>query len=233
MPNPRREIKLSGALLAGGFALNAIVTMAFHPAGAEDDHEAIFAEYADSGAWVVTHLGQFVGVLLALAGVFVLARALRPEAPQLAAFAAVGTVATAATWAVLQAVDGVALKEAVDAWVAASGTEEATRFATAETVRWIEWGIQSYFRVLFGLTLALIGAAIIVSRLIAHWLGWIASVAGVLSLAIGIDLGYSGLESGFQDVVGIAFQLLVLAFVVGILVTGLRREDPAARGSSA
>ncbi len=39
---------------------------------------------------------------------------------------------------VLQAVDGVALKQAVDAWVSAPDAEEAARFASAETVRWLE-----------------------------------------------------------------------------------------------
>lgn len=230
VPEPKREFTLSSVLMLGGFVLNAVVTMAFHPSGVEDDHEAIFTEYADSGGWVAAHLGQFVGVLLGLAGLFVLARALRPEAPHLAAFAVVGAVTTASTWAVLQAVDGVALKQAVDAWVDASGPEEAARFATAETVHWIEWGVQSYFRVLYGLTLILMGVAVAVSRLLGSWLGWVAVVAGVLSLAIGIDVGYSGLESGFQDVVGVGFQLLVLVFVVGILVTELRRRVPTARG---
>jgi hypothetical protein len=61
-------------------------------------------------------------------------------------------------------VDGVTLKQAVDAWAAASGTEEATRFADAETVRWIEWGLQSYFRVLLGVAFLLLGAAAVVSR---------------------------------------------------------------------
>jgi Domain of unknown function (DUF4386) len=226
-PERKRALKLSSGLLLGGFLLNGVVTMAYHPSGAEDDHEAIFAEYAESGGWVATHLGQFVGVLLALAGLLVLARVLRPEAPHLALFAAAGTVATAASWAVLQALDGVALKQAVDAWVAASGPEKATRFATAEAVRWLEWGFQSYFRLLFGLTLIPLGVAIASSRLIASWLGVLLVVAGLLSLAIGVSVGYAGLESGFQDAVGIAFQLVVLVFIVGLLVVGRRARGPA------
>jgi hypothetical protein len=45
------------------------------------------------------------------------------------------------TWAALEGVHGVTLKQSVDAWAAASATEEARRFADAETVRWIEWGL--------------------------------------------------------------------------------------------
>ena len=46
--------------------------------GEEDDHESIFTEYADSGAWVATHLAEFVLVLAAFSGLLVLCRSLRP-----------------------------------------------------------------------------------------------------------------------------------------------------------
>jgi hypothetical protein len=55
-----------------------------------------------------------------------------------AAFASAGAVITAATWTVAQAVDGVALKHAVDAWVDAAGPEKATRFATEDSVLWMD-----------------------------------------------------------------------------------------------
>jgi hypothetical protein len=224
----REVLKLSGALLLAGFLLNAVVTMLWHPAGAEDDHEAIFAEYAASDGWVATHFAQFVFVGVALAGLLVLCRALRRETPYLALFAAGATIAAAAVWAVLQAVDGITLKQAVDAWVAAPPTDEAAWYADAETVRWTEWGLQSYFRLLFGAAFLLTGVAAVVGRLVPGWLGALLVLGGLLSLAIGIDVGYAGLESGFQDAVSIAFQLVALIFVIGLLMTGLRRPDPAA-----
>jgi hypothetical protein len=78
-------------------------------------------------------------------------------------------------------VDGVTLKQAVDAWVAAPGSENASRFADAETVRWIEWGLQSYFRVVLGVALLLLGAAA-AERLVPTWLGVLLAIAGLLSL---------------------------------------------------
>ncbi len=228
----RGALTLSGALLLVGFVVNAIQRMILHPTGAEDDHEAIFTEYAASDAWVATHFAEFVLVLVALAGLLVLCRALRRETPYLALLAAGAIIATGATWAVLQAVDGVTLKQAVDAWVAASGPEKATRYADAETVRWIEWGLQSYFRVLLGVAFLLVGAAAVVSRLVPSWLGVLLVVGGLLSLAIGFSVGYEGLESGFQDAVGIAFQLVVLVFIVGLLVVGRRAREPGTRAAS-
>jgi hypothetical protein len=225
-------LTLSGVLLLVGFVVNAIQRMILHPTGEEDDHEAIFREYADSDAWEATHLAEFVLVLVALAGLLVLCRALRPETPYLALLAGGALIATGATWAVLQAVDGVTLKQAVDAWVAASGTEEASRFGDAETVRWIEWGLQSYFRVLLGVAFLLLGAAAVVSRFVPSWLGVLLVAGGVLSLAVGISVAYAGLESGFQDSVSIALQLVVLAFIVGVLVVGRRAREPGTRAAS-
>jgi hypothetical protein len=221
----RGALKLSSALLIGGFLFNAIVTMAAHPSGAEDDHESIFREYADSGPWIIVHIGQFVGVLVALAGLLLLYRVVRRTSPYLSLFAAGATIATAAAWAMLQGLDGVALKQAVDAWVESSGAEQTSRFADAETIRWLEWGFQSYFRMLMGLSFVLFGGALAVGRLVPAWLGWLAILAGALSIAIGIDVGYSGLEGTFQDAVSIVFQLVSLGFVVGLFLVARGRNN--------
>jgi hypothetical protein len=228
----RGALTLSGVLLVVGFVVNAIQRMLWHPTGEEDDHEAIFTEYAASDAWEATHLAEFVLVLVAFGGFLVLCGALRRETPYLTLLAAGAIIATAATWAVLEAVDGVTLKQSVDAWAGASRPEQATRFGDAETVRWTEWGLQSYFRVLLGIAFLLLGAAAVVSRLVPNWLGVLLAVGGLLSFAVGFSVAYAGLESGFQDAVGIAFQLVVLVFIVGLLVVGRRARDPGIRAGS-
>jgi hypothetical protein len=130
-------------------------------------------------------------------------------------------------WAALQAVDGVTLKQAVDAWVAADGPERAVRLGDAEVVRWTEWGLQSYFRVTLGVALLLFGATILTTRALAAWAGWVAVLAGLVSVAVGIDVAYSGLESGFQELAVPAFQLLMLVLAVGVLVSARREREPA------
>lgn len=223
------SMRLAGALLVGGFLLNLVVTL-FHPSGDEDNHRVIFEKYADSDAWVAIHLGQFIAVLIALAGLVVLYRFLTfgVAGSLLSRFAVGATVATAAGFAILQGMDGVALKQAVDAWTDASGAQKAIRFDDAETLRWLEWGFQSYFRLLLGLSFVLFGAAILATRRAASWLGWVAVLVGAVSVAIGIDVGYSGLESRFQDAAAIAFVVAALVFSVGLIATGARRGDPLA-----
>lgn len=228
-PVPERgALKLAGLFLVFGFFINLTVTMLWHPTGSEDDHPEIFTEYANSDGWILTHLGQFLGVILALAGLYVLSRLL--DSPDrfnpLTRLAGFALIATGTAFAILQAVDGIALKYATEAWLDSSGAQQEIRFADAETVRWTEWGIQSYFRILLGLSLLLIGAAAVTTRVLAGWLGWLAVLAGVLSIAVGVDVGYSGLESGFQDSVGLAAQVVLAVFAIGVLVAGYRGRDP-------
>jgi hypothetical protein len=219
-----RGLRLSGGLLVAGLVLNTVATAGFHPSGNEDNHEEIFTEYAESSGWEAVHFAQFIGGLLVVAGLIALYRGLSAEGGSVLAarFGAAAAVATAATLAVLQGLDGIGLKQAVDAWIDSSGPERADRFSDAEIVRWLEWGFQSYFRILLGLSFALLGWALLTARLVASSIGWAGIFAGLFSAAIGVDVAYSGLESDFQSIVGMALLVAVLVFSFGLLVVGGR-----------
>lgn len=72
--------------------------------------------------------------------------------------------------------------------------EKSARFGDAEAVRWAEWGLQSYFRLLLGLTFVLFGAAAARSGIVARWVGRAGIVAGSLYAAIGVAVGHTGFE---------------------------------------
>ena len=78
----------------------------------------------------------------------------------LARFGLAATAQAAAAITALQAVDGIALKWAVDNWTAAPVGEKTAAFAAAEALRWTEYAFQSYSNILIGLALALYGLAI-------------------------------------------------------------------------
>jgi hypothetical protein len=42
----------------------------------------------------------------------------------------------------------------------------------------------------------------------------------------GVSIGYEGLESGFQDAVGLALQVVILVFGVGLLVASRLTRVP-------
>ena len=221
--NDRGLLKLAGGLLLGGFLALFVVTSVFHPSHDENNHPVIFGKYDHSDAWVTVHYGQFVAVLIALAGFLVLHHVLeaRGRTPILAKLALGSTIASAAVWAVLQSIDGVALKEATEAWASASGPEKAARFGDAEAVRWAEWGLQSYFRLLLGATFILFGTAAARAGIVSRVIGGIAILAGSAYAGIGIAVGHSGLDKPGGPIV----YLLMLTFVIGIITAGTRRTQ--------
>ncbi|MGH2916986.1 MAG: hypothetical protein ACRDLS_00055 [Solirubrobacteraceae bacterium] len=84
-------------------------------------------------------------------------------------------------------------------------------------------GLQSYFRLLFGLTFVLVGVAVARTGIIARWLGWIAVLGGLLYTTVGIAVGHSGLDKPGGPVI----SLLFVIFMVGVLVAGLRTNELA------
>ncbi|MGW2895015.1 hypothetical protein ACWDAO_10425 [Streptomyces sp. NPDC001212] len=158
----RTSLRLSATLLLVGQLLYIVVTQ-FHTDGDANNHPAVFTEYAGSGSWTAVHLGQFAGMAVLLAGLVALFFALDVQAGTArwaGRFGAASAVATLGLYGVLQAVDGVALKQAVNAWASAPYTEKPARFAGAEAIRWLEWGVRSYQNFALGLALLLFAAAV-------------------------------------------------------------------------
>src|SRR5919109_4552342 len=117
----RPMLRLGSVAFLVGIVITIVSTL-FH-ASSEDltNHPVVFAVYAQSGTWITAHIGQFAGVMLVFAGGFVaLFRLLvRSESGTASALAWLGfavTIMAASTFTILQAVDGIALKRAVDSW---------------------------------------------------------------------------------------------------------------------
>ena len=138
----RKSVRISATLLLVGQLLYIVITQ-MHAGGDANNHPAIFAAYARSGIWTAVHVGQFAATAILLAGLFALSSALNGQAgpPRWAArFGAAAAAVALALYGVVMAVDGVALKQAVNAWASAPDAEKAARLASAEAIRWIEWG---------------------------------------------------------------------------------------------
>ena len=159
----RASLRLSATLLLVGQLLYVVVTL-LHTGGEANHHSAIFAAYAASGIWTAVHVAQFACMAIFLAGLFALCFALDARAGTAkwaGRFGAVSTVLTLALYGGVLAVDGVALKHAVNAWANAPEAEKAARFATAEAIRWLEWGMRSYQNFALGLAVVLFAVAVV------------------------------------------------------------------------
>ena len=94
--------------------------------------------------------------------------------------------------AVRFAVDGVVLKRAVDAWLTAPSAEKPARFASAETVRWMEEAAVSYQSFPLAVAVLLLGSLVVATARIPRPIGYLLILSGFAYLAVGWVLGESG-----------------------------------------
>jgi hypothetical protein len=196
----------------------SVVMETLHPSKAPpNDSAAAFREYAASDIWTVVHIGQFLANLLIVLALIALARsaARQPGLPgALAALGAVAAVIVAAVFAVQMAVDGVALKGAVDAWMRATGPDKAAAFQMADDIRWVEKGLAAFFQILSGITLLALGLSVALGRAVARWLGWVGVLAAVGFLVGGTLVAHTGF-SPEAGTAGLATVLLLAVFLLG------------------
>jgi hypothetical protein len=198
----------------------AIVSTTIHPSTEDpSNHPIVFAEYANDDSWIAVHIGQFAGGIMVFAGGFVsLFRLLVQSGSSIASILAwIGlavAIMTASAIAVLQAVDGIALKMAVDSWVAAPPEEKAITFRVAEGIRFIEYGINSIFRILQGTLAIIFGVAIVKSKILSKWIGGAGVVIGAVTIYAGLEVAYLGF-GGLTTIIGVS---MIIYFIwVGIL----------------
>jgi hypothetical protein len=227
-----------------GLVIAVVSTFVFHPSGTGEElmnNPFIFGVYAEDPFWIASHVGQFAGILLIFAGGFValhrlLVKSESATASALSWLGLVTAIITASAFTILQAVDGIALKIAVDSWYAippsstAGGEEEkaiafpageeqrkAVYLGVAEGLRWTEWGTQAYYRMLSGAVALIFGVAIAKSTLLARWIGAVGIAAGVVSIAAGVVTAYVGFSS-VRDPVA---DLSTLIFYPWLVILGI------------
>lgn len=228
-------IRLGAVALPLGIILLVAAT-AVHPSR-EDvmDNPAVFMEYARSDGWVAVHFAQWFAALLVFGGLVAVYYAISTTSDVgagLARFGFAAAVLAVSAITVLQAVDGVALKWAVDSWASAPPDREAASFAAAEALRWTEYSLQSFSNVLLGLSLGLYGLAIALGSIFPRWLGWVAIGAGVAWIIHGLMVPYLGFFDSLPR--GVALILTSLwAFGMGFLMWRGRGRHPLAEREEA
>jgi hypothetical protein len=209
--------RMGAVALPIGIVLIAISEI-FHPAREDPmDFPAVFEEYAHSNVWTTVHLGEYFGFLLLLGGLVALYYSVsaRPGAGAgLAPFGFAAAVVTAASFTVLQAVDGITLRYAVNDWASAPGPQKPAAFAAAEVARWTEIGMNSLSYFLAGLTLFLFGLAIALGRVYPRWLGLMGAISGAAFMYNGaVVVAYEGFVPSIVKTVGLLL-LAVWAFAM-------------------
>ncbi|MGN6102792.1 MAG: hypothetical protein ACTHOR_16750 [Devosia sp.] len=230
----RASLRLPISLLLLGQLSYVGVTL-LHAGGDANNHHAIFSTYAENAIWTAVHLGQFLSMAIMVAGLFALNLAVaasRPGANWMARIGAGAAVAALALYAALQAVDGVALKQAVNAWASAPEAEKAARFAAAEAVRWLEWGMRSYHDFALGFALLLSAAGVAMTARFSAILALLIGLSGIAYLAQGWIAGTEGFAPA-QSLAIVAGWVLGLLWMVWLAVSASRESAPAAAANLA
>jgi hypothetical protein len=206
------------------------ISEVFHPSRQDPmDFPAVFKEYASSNVWTTVHQGEYFGFLFLLGGLVALYYCVsaRPGlGAGVAPFGFAAAVATAPSFTVLQAVDGVTLRYAVDNWVSAPASEKTAAFAAAEVARWTEIGMNGFSFFLAGLTLLIFGLAIALGRVYPRWVGLIALISGAALMYDGaVVVSYEGFVADIVKLVGLLL-LAIWAFIMAFLMwrNGSRRR---------
>jgi hypothetical protein len=207
-----------------------------HPAHSDpNDSKAAFTEYAHYGLWTVVHIGQWLGTLLLVMALLVLARRLSDQRGLAGALALIGgvtAVIVAAVFTVQMAVDGVALRSAIDTWTsAAAGPGRTSAFQVADGLRGLEKGLSGFFHLSNGLTLIVLGLSIAIGELYARWLGATAVLAGLGFLVGGVVTANAGFSSDAGLVLTPTLALLAI-FIIGICVSMWRAAERRPRSGS-
>jgi len=221
----RTSLRISASLLLAGQILYIVVTL-FHTGGEANNHLAIFAGYAASDIWTAVHVGQFACMALLLAGLFTLSFALDVEgaARWAGRFGAALTVAALALYGAVLAVDGVALKQAVNAWASAPDAEKAARFASAEAIRWLEWGMRSYQNFVLGLAVLLFAIAIVRTPWLPRSLVYPMGLSGLAYLVQGWLAGSEGFSHSHEIGI-ISAEALNIVWMIWLVFVAWRMHD--------
>lgn len=228
---PCHESRFAAGCAYAGVALLAAGTL-LHPMSADpNDAVAAFTEYAADRLWIASHLAQLAGVALIIVTLLVLARQLEMAGGSgWSRLASAGAIVSLALAGALQAVDGIALKHAVDAWVAAPAPQKDAVFHAAFAVRQVEIGLAAIFSIALGLTAAAYGAILLREGPYPGWLAALALAGGTFTSLAGVAMAYTGFSRLAMTLSMPGTLLLVIwMLALGVYMWRNRKDEAASR----
>jgi hypothetical protein len=223
-----KSFRLAAVLVLIGEGVSTLIVLYIHPGGGETI-EATFMNYAASKYWVVIHLAQFCGTAILLAGVlafFHILKVLDGVPHWLGFFGSIAALVGLALAGVVFAVDGVANKNAVDAWATAPHAEQPTRLAIAEALRWIEIGTTSYLDIMLGLAIILLAAIVALTAKLPRSIGFLMALSGLGFIVVGWLVGTRGFTASNTVPIDAGYGFLFLAMIL-VLIHSWRAKLPA------
>ena len=151
-------------------------------------------------------------------------------------FAAYSAVASLAFFAAVYAVDGIALRQTIDAWLNAPPSVQSAYFAVAQGIRVLEWGVRGYSDYLSGLSLVLFATVITLTARVSRPIGYIRGWNGLGFIAQGYAFGLTITTAVYSTPPSIVSALTnyvlipsVLVWTIWLLISAYRMKQPIAK----
>lgn len=216
--------KIGGVAAVVGALLGMIGNL-IHPVTPIDDEAGAARVIAESEIWVPVHLAIVLGIVLMLGGLVAIRDSIRDGlSGALARFGLVAAVAGATIGLVLVILDGVAARQLAQEWAGASASERQVALGLAHANETINLALASLFNFVFAaVTFILFGLAVAFSDRYPRWLGWVAVLAGVLSIAAGSIQAYVGEPTGASRVLTIIGPTVITLWLLSMGILLLRK----------
>jgi hypothetical protein len=223
-----RGVYLIGGVAAIVGSLMGMVGNLIHPATPLDDPQGVARTIAETDAWALIHLVIVFGIVLMLGGLVALYQSIRGGvAGALARFGLAAAVVGIAIGVVLVILDGVAAKQLADEWAIAPQEERPIVLRMVLANETINFALASGFNIVFaGASFILFGLAVAFGGDYRRWLGWVAVVAGIVSVGAGLIQGFTGeptMASRVLTIIGPTVITLWL-LVIGVLLIRRARQ---------
>ena len=206
MEQSKHRLTRIGGLAGVMGAILLLVTVGFHPLEADPgDIRAVFREIGADAVWTTIRLDQFVGYLLVFT-FFVALHDLIVTTParwHVRLGVGIGAASLAAA-AVSQAVEGIALKSLVEAWLAVPPAEKNAAFALHQ----VGIGMAAVTAILIGATAGVYGRGVGVSGRFPRSFGWLGLIAGIGTMLGGPLTAYDA-----ASFLAMPFNLALIIFI--------------------
>ena len=220
---------IGGAAAIVGSLLGMVGNLV-HPETPIGDPEGVARAIATSESWLPIHMAIVVGTILMLAGLVALAHAVRGDlAAALARFALAPAVAGITVGLVLVILDGVAARQLAEEWATAAGSERDIMLRVVAANETMNFALVSLLNVLLaGVAFIGFGLAVAASENFPRWLGFLAVLGGIESIAAGLLQAESGSPLAVTRILTIVGPTV---FTLWLLVMGvlLVRESSRVR----
>jgi hypothetical protein len=203
-------------------SLAAAVGNILHPVTPRDDPIGVARVIAQSDAWTLIHVVIILGLILMFLGLVAIGYTIRGGAGEVLARLGVFSAAVGTTLGIATVIlDGVGAKQLADQWAAAPESSKALALSLVSTNETLNFALAGMFNLSFaGVPFILLGLAVALSGVYPPWLGWLATFAGVGSVAAGLVQAFTGkptITSLILTIIGPTI-ISLWVFIVGVLL---------------